>query len=596
MSLFWDLNCLYTSFESEEFLHDWESLPEIWKNLEQWAVDNLVPTITPEQTAFGYYEHIKEIYLVVMKLNSYIHLTLSTNTRNETAQRYAEQMAKLSERFTVLDAKYLRWLSEYAKNTEWVQAPILEPYRYDVTRAIKECQYLLDEREELLLKKLHQTGSTAWSRLQNNLLAQLMVDYTDEKGVTTSLPLALVRNKAFDPNPVVRKNGYLAECKAYPSIEESVASSLNQIKGELLTEVEWRKYPSYMAYVCKTHRLEEKTLETLLSCMKESLPLFEAYYQKKAEKMGYKNGLPWYELQSSLGQMNREFAYDKAKELALEVFASFDPQMKEMGERAFSQGWIDVEPRQGKRGGAFCSGVYALKQSRVLMNFDGSLDNVLTLCHELGHAYHNEQLFPEGLLHMGAPMPLAETASTFNESLLMDYLLTSCTPDEQLYLMDKKVNRSATIIVDIYSRYLFEKRIMDERKNASVPTRLVSEYMVEAQKQAFGKGLDYTQGQPYAWINKPHYYMPGVPFYNFPYSFGHLFSMGLYAMYKAEGKSFVPKYKKLLAMCGHADIEEIAASIGIDVTKPDFWRQSIELIKQDIADLNTHQGDGPFGE
>ncbi len=587
MSLYWDLNSLYTSFESEDFIKDWTSLPEIWQQFEQWADNHFDQTTTPEQTAFAYYEKLKEIYQVVSKLNSYIHLTLATDATNETAQKYAEQMAKLSEHFTVMDAKYLRWLTAHSQDNAWVNSPVIAPYRYDVNRAIGECQYLLSDREELLLEKMHQTGSTAWSRLQNNLLAQLMVDFTDEKGETKALPLTVVRNKAYDPNPAVRKLGYLAEIKAYPNIAESVASSLNQVKGELLTELDWRGYPSYMTYVCKTHRLQEKTLDTLLGIMQESLPIFHAYFKKKAVWLGHKNGLPVYDLLAPVGQMNREFSYDKAVELTMAVFASFDPQMEEMGKRAFSQGWIDVEPRQGKRGGAFCSGVYPLKQSRILMNYDGSLENVITLCHELGHAYHNEQMFPEGIMHMGAPMPLAETASTFNESILLDYLMKTATPEETLFLLDKKVNRSATIIVDIYSRFLFEKRIMDERKNVSIPTRLVSEYMTEAQKQAFGDSLDYTQSQPYAWINKPHYYMTGVPFYNFPYSFGHLFSMGLYAMYQQDREAFIPKYKKLLSYCGQADIEEIAGTIGIDVTKPDFWRQSVELIKKDIADLNA---------
>ena len=587
MSLNWDLNSLYSSFESKEFVRDWASLPGLWQEFEQWAEKNFLPTTTPEKVVFTFYEKLKGVYTVISKLNSYIHLTLATDTANETAQKYAEQMAKLSEFFTIMDAKYLRWLSAHSQEPTWLESPVIAPYRYDVTQALQECKYLLTDREELLLKKLHQTGSSAWSRLQNNLLAQLMVDYTDENGETKALPLTVVRNKAFDANPLVRKLGYQAECKAYPQIAESVATALNQIKGELLTELDWRGYPSYMAYVCKTHRLQEKTLDTLIAVIQESLPNFHAYFHKKATWLGHKNGLPVYDLLAPVGTMNREFDYNRAKDLTMEVFASFDPQMEEMGKRAFSQGWIDVEPRKGKRGGAFCSGVYSLRQSRVLMNFDGSLENVITLCHELGHAYHNEQMFPEGIMHMGSPLPLAETASTFNESLLLDYLMKTATPEESLFLLDKKVNRSATIIVDIYSRFLFEKRIMDERKNVSVPTRLVSEYMTEAQKQAFGDSLDYAQSQPYAWINKPHYYMTGVPFYNFPYSFGHLFSMGLYAMYQREGKAFIPKYKQLLSICGKANIEDIAESIGIDVTKPDFWYQSVELIKQDIANLNA---------
>jgi len=316
--------------------------------------------------------------------------------------------------------------------------------------------------------------------------------------------------------------------------------------------------------------------------VKSKLPLLQSFYETKAKLLGHDNGLPYWDLYAPLGKITVTYPFDKAKEIILEVFGEFDPIMKEMAEKAFKDDWIDVEPRVGKRGGAFCSGIYSLKESRILLNHENTLENLITMAHELGHAYHNIWIMKESILHSSGPLSLAETASTFNEHLLQDYLMSQLSGRELISFLEKKIHRSIIVIVDIYSRYKFEQAILDFRKENTLSVRKIKELMKNAEIEAYGKGLDPNNCQPNAWINKPHYYMPGLHFYNFPYTIGNLISTYLYNRFKEEGSTFLPIYQKLLGRCGYGTVEEILNSVNIDLNSDEFIKSSFEPLEKDL--------------
>ncbi|MEN3042730.1 MAG: M3 family metallopeptidase, partial [Fervidobacterium sp.] len=285
-----------------------------------------------------------------------------------------------------------------------------------------------------------------------------------------------------------------------------------------------------------------------------------------------------------IGGYDKKWKFDEARKFIVEKLSTFSEELGNFIDQAFEKRWIDAETRPGKRGGAFCSSVKALKESRILMSFDGTLDNVLTLAHELGHAFHNYCLKDETPLNSTTPATLAETASIFNETLLLSAIKQEVkTDEEKLALLDKELSDAVQIIIDIYSRFLFESAVFEKRKNGPLSVNEFKQLMLDAQKQAYADGLDHNFLHPYMWIVKPHYYSPTFHFYNFPYTFGMLFGLGVYAMKNEDG--FFERYKKLLSSTGKGTAEEVAKSVGIDITKKDFWKASLSIVESAVEEF-----------
>lgn len=263
------------------------------------------------------------------------------------------------------------------------------------------------------------------------------------------------------------------------------------------------------------------------------------------------------------------------------LFSHFDSELSGMVARAFDNAWIDFYPRSGKAGGAFCAGVGCIGESRILTNFDGTLSDVVTLAHELGHAFHNQCIQPHRPLNRDYSMPVAETASTFNECVVMNHAIAHASSDaEKLNLIESQLQDVTQIIVDIYSRYRFEDTVMKNRSEKFMPAPELCALMLQAQQDSYGYGLDPQQRHPYMWVCKSHYY--GSTYYNFPYAFGGLFARGLYAKYQQEGAAFVPVYKKLLQTTTVATAEDTARVAGIDLTDKAFWLSALDEVVEKI--------------
>ena len=282
-----------------------------------------------------------------------------------------------------------------------------------------------------------------------------------------------------------------------------------------------------------------------------------------------------------MGRFSTTFTTQQARDYLVELFSHFDGELSDMVARAFDNAWIDFYPRDGKAGGAFCAGVECLGQSRVLTNFDGKLGDVVTLAHELGHAFHNQCIQGHRPLNRDYSMPLAETASTFNECVVMAAAIRGAADDEErLNLVESQLQDTTQIICDILSRYLFEKSVFENREEKFMDADTLCTMMLDAQQASYGDGLDEKARHPYMWLCKSHYY--GATYYNFPYAFGGLFARGLYAMYLQEGETFVPKYKKLLHTTTVATAEDAAAVAGIDLTDKNFWRGALQTVADQI--------------
>ncbi|PAT02098.1 oligoendopeptidase F [Candidatus Izimaplasma bacterium ZiA1] len=573
----WDLSKLYASYESPEFKKDFASLDEYIKKAHSFK-EKFQNNKDQVKTLRDFLILSEEVELVIGRLYSFCGLQTATNTTDEESNNYVVQLQmKLSE-FTEPQTLFVKFVSQIENFEDVIKNDeMLSKFEYILKESVKTHKFNFNEKTETLLSKLGQSGSGLWGRLQSVLTSTLEVEYNGE---TITLPE--VRNLAYDKEQEVRKNAFLAELESYKKIDKSIAFALNGIKSEVNTITSARGYQGGLDKSLINSRIQKSTLDAMLEAMKDSLPEFVKYFQRKAKILGHKGGLPFYDLFAPIGASAKEFSIEEAQKYIIDNFKTFSPHLEDLATRAFNDNWIDYVPYKGKVGGAFCANLNSIKESRILSNFTGSFSDVITLAHELGHAYHGDNVFNESVLNAEYTMPVAETASTFCETIVMKSALRDAEKEEKIYLLESSLQDASQVIVDILSRYLFEESVFDGTKTGFLDENKLKELMESAQLQAYGEGLDKDYLHPYMWVNKGHYYSGNLSFYNWPYAFGLLFAKGLYKQYQEQGESFTGKYDKLLQNTGKLSVEDVAKLANIDVTDKQFWMGSLDIIKEDI--------------
>ncbi len=571
----WDLEKLYRGFDDEAYRSDYARFEALLKEFAAFA-ENLGETDQKEGLKKGLSLQ-EEIASLVMKLISYAQLRQSANTRDRDAGSQAGRILAAYSAVATAESTFKKWVSEISQLSEIVENDAdLKPYGFLLQNMARDCRYLLPGRGEEIMARMQLSGGNAWSDLQSYLTSTVPVTYRGEK-----IGLPAVRNLAYDPDSLVRKDAYEAELASYERIRDAVAFALNSIKLETISDCKLRGYASPLDRTLEKSLMKRETLEAMLSAMDDYLPKFWQYLKVKAKALGHKNGLPWYDLFAPMGKTSTKFTVAEARDYLVNLFAGFDSSLSQMVAEAFDNRWIDFYPREGKVGGAFCAEVDAIGESRILTNFDGPFSDVVTLAHELGHAFHNLCIRGHRPLNRDYSMPLAETASTFNECVVMAAAIEGAADKaEKIALIESQLQDATQIICDIYSRYRFEAMVFENRENEFMDADTLCNFMTEAQRKSYGDGLDPDCQHPYMWVCKSHYY--GPTFYNFPYAFGGLFARGLYAQYEKEGKPFVEKYKKLLHTTTVATAEDTAKVAGIDLTDKAFWASALQSIAGQI--------------
>ena len=575
MNEVWNLDPIYKGFDDPAFEADLNAGKE---KLEEFAA--FAAGLADMEPADALRKGIalqEQIEALVSKLGLYASLRQSANTRDPEASSQLGRLMAIYSSAAAPDAAFREWLSKLPNLMELAEADEeLKEYRFMLSKIAESSRYLLAGRGEEIMARMRLSGGSAWSDLQGYLTSTVPVSYN---GGTTNL--STIRNLAYDEDPAVRKAAYEAEIACYDRIKDAVAFALNSIKLETISDCQLRGYESPLARTLKHSDMKRETLDAMLSAMDEYSPKFWQYLKAKAKALGHENGLPWYDLFAPMGKASSKFTTEEAKDYLVKQFSTFDQELTDMVAEAFDNAWIDFYPRDGKAGGAFCAGAECLGESRILTNYDGQLGDVVTLAHELGHAFHNQCIKDHKPLNKGYSMPVAETASTFNECVVMAAAIKSAaTDDERLALIESQLQDATQIICDIYSRFRFEAMVFENREEKFMNADTLCSFMLEAQKQSYGDGLDPDCLHPYMWVCKGHYY--GPTFYNFPYAFGGLFARGLYAQYLAEGENFVPKYKKLLYTTTVATVEDTAKVADIDLTDKNFWRAALQTIADQI--------------
>lgn len=577
----WNLETIYPSFESEAYQNDIKLINTLTQKLNN-ECDQWLNSTDPLQTLESILNDFMSLYETLHTVVGYASLKFTVNTSDAEAIAHFEKGEHMITELTKPDVAFTRFVGSLSNLESLIEkSPLLQAHRFYLSRQKERSQYMLSDAEEILIAKLMTTGSSSWSMLQSKLTSKLMVPVQLADGVK-EVTLSEARAMAYEEDAAVRKAAYEAELKACETIEDAVATALNSIKGEVLTTSERRGFSSPLEESLFKTKMSQQTLDALIGAIEEYLPKVREYYKAKGKLLGDENGIRFYNLFAPVGTSSKKYTYEESMDFVIENFNSFSKQLGDFAKTAYEKCWIDVEPKAGKVGGAYCAEVPKTKESRILLNFKGSLGDTITTAHELGHGYHNEMLKHETMLNVDVPMPLAETASTFCETIVGRAALKTVGPQEQFTVLESALQDAGQCIADIYSRFLFESRLFEARKNGSVSVEDMNALMLQAQADAYGDGLDPEYRHPYMWLNKGHYYSAGLNFYNFPYAFGLLFAKGLYKLYQVEGEAFLDRYNKLLAYTGQETIENVCASVGIDVTSKDFWRNSLDVIVEDI--------------
>jgi pepF/M3 family oligoendopeptidase len=512
------------------------------------------------------------------EVTSYLYAFITTEAQNDAAQAKNSELQMKLISLSKIGTRFVAWLGSLDVDTLIERSQVARDHEFAVRKAKRDAETQMSEIEEDLASSLMPSGRAAWARLHGNVTSRVMADLKKPDGTVERLPMASVRGLGDDPDPAIREAAYRAQMETWPTVEVPLAAALNSIKGWENEVNARRNFPDSLQPALENNNVDRETLEAMQTACVESFPDFRRYMKAKATLLG-KDKLPWWDLGAPVGSQSKRWGWDETAGFIVEQFGTYSDRLANLAARAFTQRWIDAEPREGKRDGGFCMGVHR-DVSRILVNFTETFMSVSTVAHELGHAYHNINLVDRTPYQRRTPMALAETASTFCETIVTGAMFDAAADDEKLGILNGDLVRDIQIVVAIHSRFLFEKHVYESRAKRELSATELCEAMSKAQIECFGDELDPEATHPYMWCVSPHYY--STAYYNWPYTFGLLFGLGLYKRYEADPDVFRGGYDDLLASTGSADAATLCARFGIDIRTPDFWRASLDVVREKI--------------
>lgn len=580
----WDLTPYFPSIHSPEFDAAFSAVLA--------GVDNLVAThdsfgigdpasepadpVAALETILSAYAEFEERARLI---GSYLYAVFTEDLREEAAQTRMSELQGKMALLGALSARMNAWIGRIDLERALAASTIAREHEYMLRNAAMLSRHLMSQAEEDLAAELSVTGGTSWARLYESATAMIQVSL-ELDGETREIPMSELRLLAHDPDRDVRRRAYEAEIAAWASHAVPIAACLNGIKGEDIVLARRRHWPDVLESRLFGNAIDRPILDAMLTAARERFPAFRDYLRAKAKLLGVER-MAWFDLFAPVPFESASWSYDASKALIESSFAGFSPRMGELARRAFAENWIDAPPRPGKTDGAYCTDMRG-DESRILMNFVPSYSAMSTLAHELGHAYHNVALSTRSPLLRDSPSTLAETASIFCETLVREAAMAKAGERDELVILEGTLQEATQVVLDIASRFQFESEIYARRADHDVQLSDICALMTQAQQDTYGDGLDETLLHPYMWAVKGHYYGPGAAFYNFPYMFGMLFGLGLFAVRDANPTGFVERYDDLLSSTGMANARELGARFGIELDSVEFWRASLDVIEADI--------------
>lgn len=583
----WNLDPIYPGFGSKEFAAAKAEFQRLSAAYEAHCA--AVPAASEPETRLRtwLYEAFKLLDsagALGETLGAYAYASYSVDTRDKTAMAELNAVEALALALKRADVAFRNALASRRDAVLAIIAsdPALGKYSFYVEDELFWQSRQMSPELEDLAADLNRAGGDAWSRLQETVSSVTQAVWDESSGERKTV--VQLRALAFDPDRAVRRKAFDKELECWKGVEIPLAAALNGVKGFTVSLNQRRGWEGALEKSVRQSRMTMASLDALLRSMEESLPDWRRYLKAKARLIGAE-ACGFYDLFAPVGSVGRTYTWDEARSIVSAKFRSFSDDMGAFAERAFEGRWLDAEPREGKVGGAYCIDFPAAKVTRVMCNFDGSFSSLSTVAHELGHAYHGWVLKDEPYALGHYPMTLAETASIFAETIVFEDALGKAEGGERLGLIESHLQDGCQILVDILSRFYFERAVFERRGKGELSADEFSELMIDAQKRTYGDGLDPEALHKYMWAVKGHYYRPELSFYNFPYAFGQLFSLGLYARYREMGQSFASDYRAILMQTGRADAVKVCAGAGFDIETPGFWRKGVGMFVERIDEF-----------
>ncbi|AMQ05110.1 M3 family oligoendopeptidase [Sporosarcina psychrophila] len=583
----WDLDVFFKGGSgSTELRTHLDSVKEKLGSLEETASAFEVPqSAGASKEVVNLIESLKEVALDLSQAGAVIGCFLAADTTDKKALQLQGETGSLGARFSTIGLKIRQTLAKADEDT-WnglMESDELKEFAFVLNEWRDEVNLKLSEEEESLITSLSVDGYHGWGQLYDMLVGDIKIKI-ELDGEEKELSVGQANNLSSHENADVRKRSFEALEEAWEGKEDFFASALNHIAGFRLEVYKKRGWDSVLKEPLLRNRMSEETLDAMWGAIGVNKAPFVEYLQVKARMLGT-NKMNWYDIDAPVTASTKKMSYQEGAEFILKHFGEFGPELEAFSRQAFEDSWIEAEDRPNKRPGGFCTGMPASEQSRIFMTYSGTMSNVATLAHELGHAFHSYALRPVHWMNRQYAMGVAETASTFAEMIVADAAVKAAeTKDEKIALLEDKIQRSVAFFMNIHARFLFETRFYEERRNGIVSAERLNELMAEAQKEAYGDALNTVH--PHFWASKLHFYITGVQFYNFPYTFGYLFSLSIYAKALEDGEGFEQKYMALLRDTAVMSVEDLAMKhLGEDITKQEFWAKGVALCIKDVEEF-----------
>lgn len=523
----------------------------------------------------------------ITHLSSYIACQASADTKNEEYSQEQSKLSSLAAERDKLEVDLLRAFKETPDDlfAKFIARDALKGCEYYLKRIKEKAQHTMSRDKEMLAADLNVDGFHSWGRLYDSISGKLEFEMKLPDGTIERKPISEWRSLMSNVDFEIGKAAYLGGNEAWRTIENTCASALNAIAGNRLTLYKHRGVDHFLDMALFQASIKRETLDAMYKAIHDNMEIAREIFRIKGDFNGRK-GLWWFEREAPLDlEETAEYSWEDGSNMVQKAFDTVYPALSDYYKSFLDKKWIESEARGGKRPGAFCTGSPLTKEQRVYMTFNGSLGDVTTLAHEVGHAFHGHILKELRPTARRYPMTLAETASIFTEHILADgiYKDDSISDAQKLIMLDADLVGAAVLLMDITVRFEFEKAFHEERKNGEVSVSRLKELMVEKQKEVLGDALAEGSEDEMFWASKLHFYITQVTFYNFPYTFGFLLARSLYNMFQKEGADFLPKYEEFLRLTGSDTVENVAKrSLGVDISDPSFWTESITSLSEPL--------------
>ncbi len=580
----WDLTKLVKDPKSPAFQ---KQIKELEKKAE--AFEKIKSKLNPKISSSKFkniLQQVEEISENMSRIGGYASLSYSSNTQSDEATSLMSRMSKLGSEISNKILFFDLWwkIQVDDKNAKRLMKDAGELTEYLAHKRLF-AKYALSEPEEKIINTLDVTGISALVKLYDKITNSY--EYKMKIGSKNKvLTREELTNYVRSTNPKIRETAYKTILGKYTENKGVIGEIYQNIVLNWRDEgIEIRGYKSPISMRNIGNDVDDKTIESLLAVCKNNSPVFQKFFVQKAKMLKMKR-LRRYDIYApaTANIKEKNYTYDKSVKLVFESLGKFSSTLEDYARKVFNENHVDSEIRKGKRDGAFCSTLSPKTTPFVLVNFTGKSRDVFTLAHELGHAVHSQAAQDRSILVQDAPLPLAETASTFSELLLYDNLSDKISDDEKKIMLSEKIDDLYATILRQSFFTIFE---VDAHKQIGNGTTIdeISKLYLQNLKEQFGNSVILSDDFAIEWSCIPHFYH--TPFYCYAYSFGNLLALSLFQRYKKEGKDFVPAYLNILAAGGSKKPEKLLSEYGFDIRSPKFWQEGFDYVKEQVRALSS---------